>query len=154
MTSRIPTSSSERSYVGSVSETTALDTNAVSQEQRIVEVRPNAARTRAANKDERDATALLRSLDLDMYQQLISPKTYGSAMRDHHTYNDALGYTQFVLANSKEGWQRQAETADPAKAAEAALAAQELGAAEAVIAEKRKHGDTLTIYRHFAPKLG
>ncbi len=154
MASRIPTSSSERSYIGSTTAPTAPDTSTVAQGQKIVAVRQDATLTRAADKTERDAAALGTSLDLDMYQQLILGTTYGSAMRGSGSFNEALRHTQIVVADSQAAWLQQAEGADPDRAAQAAKAAEELGAAEAVIDEKRKHGDNVIIFRHFAPKLG
>lgn len=154
MTSRIPTSPSERSYAGSITGSAALDTNAVPQGQHVVDVPADSARTQAANQNKRDAAALQPSYELLMNRELMSHKTYLEAMRGADSFRDAMNITQSFLAAKKAALLQAAKTADPVSAARATKAAADIGESEAEVAGFCMRSDTLDIYMHCSPKLG
>ncbi|WP_454688938.1 hypothetical protein [Achromobacter aloeverae] len=154
MNNRIPTSTSDPSYIGAIAEPAALDAQAVSQGPRIVDARPATGRTRAPHRGEREAASVRPSLDLDMHLQLISPAAYRDATRGGASFRAATRALKSVLVDHKTALQQRASTAQSADAARTMQAAKALEAAEALVGEICDHGDTLAIYIDFAPKMG
>jgi hypothetical protein len=148
--SRIPTSTSGPSYVGSATAPTPVDANAVSQGQGVAGVRPDAERTWAANT----GTGPSVSLDLAMFRQLLSRDTYREAMRGADSFADAMNTTQAFLADKEKALLQHAKTTDPASADQASRKAADIGAGKSVVGGFCTRSDTFIVYKHRSPKLG
>ncbi|ALM86416.1 hypothetical protein ASB57_28895 [Bordetella sp. N] len=140
--------------MGAIPEPGRPDEHIVSQDQRRIEERPPATRTHADNKSDRDEAGLALGIDVYMNRQLIVSGTFLSALSASDSFEEATRKTKAFLADSKLEALRHAKAADSASAAQAAGKAGALGAAESVLAENCMNGDTLTIYRRYAPKQG
>ncbi|RXN87775.1 hypothetical protein C7R54_14340 [Achromobacter aloeverae] len=112
-------------------------------------------RTHAPRKGDRDAAALQPSLDLDMLQRLISPAAYRNVTRDGVSFLAAMRMLQAFLEDNKAAGPRASqEGVAPGAQADPPDGVPPMETAARLVSEICKHGDTLDIYIHCAPKLG